>query len=82
MARRIKRSKVQIMVEILNFCKQPQTKTQVIHSADLSWEMLSKYLSFLGSQSLLKIQLSPKKYATTQKGLKFVKKWKELVGLL
>jgi predicted transcriptional regulator len=81
MEKRIKRQSAQIIAEILSLCEQPKTKTQIMYKANLSWEMLKKYLSQLQSQRLLKVHHSRTKYATTQKGLKFVEKWKELVEL-
>jgi predicted transcriptional regulator len=75
------RNNLEIMVEILSLCKEPQTKTRVMYGTNLSWEMLQKYLSQLQSKGLLEVHHSRAKYATTQKGLKFVKKWRELVEL-
>jgi predicted transcriptional regulator len=77
-----KRINLEIMAEILSLCKQPQTKTRVMYQTNLSWLMLQKYLSQLQSRGLLEVHHSLTKYATTQKGLKFVEKWRELVELL
>ena len=77
-----KRTNLEITAEILNFCKKPQTKTHVMYNTNLSWQMTQKYLSQLQSRGLLEIHHSVTKYATTQKGLRFVKKWKELLELL
>jgi len=77
-----KRTNLKITAEILSLCKEPQTKTHVMYNTNLSWQMLQKYLSQLQSQGLLEVHHSQTKYATTQKGLKFVEKWKELVELL
>ena len=49
---------VQIMAEILGFCKHPQTKAQMMHNVDFSLDMLKKYLHFLGTQELLEIHYS------------------------
>jgi len=77
-----KRTNLEITAEILNFCKKPRTKTHVMYNTNLSWQMLQKYLSQLQSRRLLQVHHSVTKYATTQKGLKFVEKWKELLELL
>jgi predicted transcriptional regulator len=77
-----KRINLEIMAEILSLCKQPQTKTRVMYQTNLSWLMLQKYLSQLQSRGLLEVHHSLTKYVTTQKGLKFVEKWRELVELL
>jgi len=78
-----KRNCLEIIVEILSLCKQPQTKTRVMYDTNLSWRMLQKYLSQLQSRGLLEeVHYSVTNYATTRKGLKFVEKWRELVELL
>ena len=77
-----RRTNLEITAEILNFCKKPRTKTHVMYNANLSWEMLQKYLSQLQSRGLLEVHHSQTKYATTEKGLKFVEKWRELLELL
>jgi len=78
----VKRNSLEIIAEILNVCKQPQTKTRVMYKTSLSWQMLQKYLSQLQSAGLLKVHHSLTKYATTPKGLEFIRKWRELAQLL
>jgi len=77
-----KRSNLEITAEILSLCKRPQTKTRVMYGTNLSWQMLEKYLSQLQSLGLLEVHHSLTRYATTEKGLKFVEKWRELMELL
>ncbi len=76
------RNSLEIIAEILSLCKAPRTKTQVMYGANLSWGLLQKYLSKLQSNGLLKVHHSRTEYITTPKGLKFVKKWRELTELL
>lgn len=74
-----KRISLEIMAEILRLCIQAQSKTQVMYRTNLSWEMLQKYLSRLQSLAFLEeAHHSLTKYATTQKGLKFLEKWREI----
>ncbi|MFQ6081190.1 MAG: winged helix-turn-helix domain-containing protein [Candidatus Bathyarchaeia archaeon] len=75
------RNSLEIMAEILSLCKQPRIKTKVMYRTNLSWQTLQKYLFQLQSQGLLKVHYSTTRYATTQKGLKFLEKWRELVEL-
>ena len=82
MPKRIIRSSIEIMVEILTFCKFPQAKTRIMYSTNLSWEMLQRYLSQLQSRGLLEVHHSQIKYATTPKGLEFIEKWGELTEFL
>ncbi len=77
-----KRDSLEIIAEILSVCEQPQTKTRVMYRTNLSWQMLQKYLSQLQSSGLLEVHHSLTKYVTAPKGLKFVKKWRELAELL
>lgn len=81
-SKRVPRPKVQIMAEILELCKEPQFKTNVMYETNLSWEMLEKYLSHLQSLGFLKIQQNPRKCATTQKGFQFANRWKDVIDLL
>ncbi len=76
-----KRNRLEIMAEILSLCKQPQTKTKVMYGTNLSYKMLQKYLSQLQSRGLLEVHHSLTKYMTTQKGLDFLEKWRELEEL-
>jgi len=78
----VKRNSLEIMAEILSLCGKPQTKTRVMYKTNLSWRMLQKNLSELQSLGLIEVHNSLTKYATTQKGLKFLEKWRELVELL
>ena len=77
-----KRTNLKITAEILSFCRKPRTKTHVMYNTNLSWRMLQNYLSQLQSLGLLEVHHSVTKYATTQKRLKLVEKWRELVALL
>jgi predicted transcriptional regulator len=70
------------MAEILNLCRKPQTKTQVMYATNLSYATLQSYLSQLKSGALLEVRHSIARYATTEKGLKYLEKWSELQKLL
>jgi len=76
------REHLEIVAEILSLCKHPQTKTKVMYGTNLSYKMLQRYLSELQSLGLLEVHHSLTKYMTTQKGLIFLEKWRELEALL
>jgi len=76
------RDHLEIMAEILSLCKQPQTKTKVMYGTNLSYKMLQRYLSELQSEGFLEVHHSLTKYVTSQKGLNFLEKWRELEELL
>ena len=82
MAKTSHRPKVQIMAEILDLCRKPQSKTYVMHKVNLSWVLLQKYLPYLQSQSFLEIQQKSGKLVTTKEGLQFVSRWKDMIDLL
>lgn len=77
-----KRNRLEIMAQILGLCKEPQIRTRIMYGTNLSWRMLVKYLSVMQSIGLLEVHHSPTEYLTTQKGLEFLRKWKELAKLL
>ena len=76
------RNNLEIMAEILSLCKKPRIKTNVMYGTNLSFRMLQKYLSQLQASGHLEVHHSATKYVTTQKGLRFLEKWRELVELL
>ena len=82
MEQSIRRPKVQIIAEILDFCKKPRYKTNVMEEINLSWGLLQKYLSYLESLGFLKIQQNSRKLVTTQEGLEFVRRWKDMMDLI
>ena len=73
-----KRERIEIMAEILCLCSKPKPKTHVMYGTNLSWKMLQHYLSYMQEHGLLEIKDEPTKYVSTERGLDFVAKWKEL----
>ena len=76
------RGHLQIFVEILNFCQEPQVKTRVMYQTNISYKMLQKCLLQLLGFELLEVHHSVERYVTTKKGHEFLSKWKELQKLL
>ena len=77
-----RRTRVEIIADILKLCQTPQCKTRVMYKTDLSWQATGNYISFLKSTDLLKVQNSPIKYLTTDKGALFLECWTEMALLL
>jgi predicted transcriptional regulator len=69
-----KRTQLEIMSEILHFCKQPKGKTRVMYHTNLSWKISQAYLERLELKGLLQIHHSPIKYVVTKKGREFIEK--------
>jgi len=78
----VKRDRLEIMAEILGLCLEPRTKTHVMYGTNLSWKMLQYYLSELQSRGLLEVHSNSTRYVTTERGLDFLEKWKELKELI
>ena len=73
-----KRTRTEIIVEILNLCRKPQPKTRLLQKTNLSWQLGTRYLDNMLSLGLIEIHHSPTKYTTTQKGNKLLDRWKAL----
>jgi predicted transcriptional regulator len=77
-----KRDRLQIFAEILELCRKPQAKTQVMHKANLSYTILQDCLMQLQKRKLLEVHQSKTKYLTTEKGREFLQKWTALQQLI
>jgi len=75
-----KRGRMEIMAEILLFCDQQKAKTKIMYSINLNYEQLKRHLRSLTAQGLLSINKG--KYATTQKGYRFLSLFAELRDML
>jgi predicted transcriptional regulator len=69
-------------VEILELCKAPNPKTQILHSVNTNFKLLESYLLQLKAAQLIEKNLITNKYLTTKKGLKFNKNWKALQTMM
>ena len=75
-----KRERMEIIAEILCYCSQQKTKTDIMYKVNLNYAQLKKYLKSLTSQGLLVADMN--KYATTQKGYRFLKLFAQLNNIL
>lgn len=75
-----KRGRLEIMAEILYYCDQQKTKTNIMYKANLNYAQLKKHLKSLTSQGLL--TANKNKYATTQKGYRFLALFSQLNDIL
>ena len=71
-----KRGRLEIIAEILCYCGQQKTKTNIMYKANLNYRQMKKHLKALTSQGLL--AADENKYATTQKGYRFLELFAEL----
>ena len=79
-----RRDRLHIIAEILEIAKSGSLKTQIMYRANLSFAQLNEYLSFLIKMNLLEIKNENSKniYRTTDKGEKYLEKYKDLANLL
>ena len=76
-----KRDRIQIIAEILNSCKSPQTKTYIRRQTNVSYAVLQNCVLQLLLRkwlALIEENCGQKKLAITEKGLIFLEKWLEL----
>ena len=79
-----RRDRLYIIADILEIAKGGSLKTQIMYRANLSFAQLNEYLSFLIKMNLLEIKNENSKniYRTTDKGEKYLEKYKDLANLL
>jgi predicted transcriptional regulator len=75
-----KRGRLEIMAEILCYCEQQKAKTKIMYKINLNYAQLKRHLKSLTSQGLL--TTNKNKYATTQKGYRFLELFSELNSIL
>ena len=81
---RKRRDRLYIISEILDIAKSGSLKTQIMYGANLSFAQLNEYLNFLIKVGFLEIQKENRKnnYITTDKGDRYLEKYKNLAVLL
>jgi predicted transcriptional regulator len=80
----MKRSRFDIINDILIITEKGKTKTHIMYGVNLSHNQLQEYLSFLQGINLLTLDKNNEKscYKTTQKGFGFLEKYGEIQNLL
>jgi predicted transcriptional regulator len=79
-----RRDKLYIIAEILEISKQGILKTQIMYRANLSFTQLNGYVGFMLKNELLEKSLFNDKeiYKATNRGLKFLQSYHEIVQLV
>jgi predicted transcriptional regulator len=75
-----KRGRLEIIAEILCYCSQQKSKTNIMCNVNLNHTQLKKYLKFLMSQRLLMVNRN--KFVTTRKGHCFIELFVQLSKML
>lgn len=78
----MRRSRVDIIIDILEVAKEGANKTTIVYKTNLNFKLADKFLNLLQKHSLLENKLDndmiTKKYITTEKGKIFLKKTKDI----
>jgi predicted transcriptional regulator len=79
-----RRDKLGIIAEILEITKDGTLKTQIMYKASLSFSQLNSYLKFMIKSNLIHkfVDGGKEVYQATQKGLDFLQRCREIIGLL
>ena len=76
------RSRTEITAMILGTARKETTKIKIMYNAYLSYNQLKEYLSILIENNLLEYFEGARTFKTTEKGLNFLKMYKEMAELL
>jgi len=71
------RSKLQIIADILLVAGKGAKKTRIMYQANLSYDLLKRYLAYTLEADLISIDKDEKSYVITQKGETFLRRYKE-----
>ena len=75
-----RRGRLEIIAEILLFCDQQKSKTSIMYKTNVNYAQLKRHLKSLTSQGLLAHNRD--KYATTEKGYRFLELFTQLNDIL
>jgi len=79
-----RRDQLVIMTEIMGICKKGSAKTNIMFKANLSFEQLNQYLSYLSFMGLLEktTREGRDNYRATDRGLEFMARQQQVINLL
>jgi predicted transcriptional regulator len=72
-----KRNHLHVLADILDVCRIPQSKIQVMCKADISYRLLDYCLKQLRKQHMIKFSYRTQACLTTEKGLRFLQRLTE-----
>jgi len=75
-----RRTRLELLVEVLQACIKPAMKTEILYKVRAIHTILSQVLSEAHRKSL--VNKSRNRYHITAKGLSFLNKWQELQAFL
>ncbi len=73
------RSKSDIMLDVLNICRNGASKTRIVYKANLNSKIVTPYINLLSRQGLLSIREGSRTlYETTPHGVDVIKMLRQL----
>ncbi|MCK4732741.1 MAG: hypothetical protein KAT65_09825 [Methanophagales archaeon] len=75
-----RRSRMDIIADILSVAGEETKKTHIVYSANLNFARVGKYLQYLEDKGL--IENRSREYKTTEKGGEFLRTYLEMTGRL
>lgn len=76
------RQRIDILSEILQIAQKEALQTKIMYGTNTSHTKIKEYLKQLIGKELLTYDAKEKTYHTTDKGIKFLKKYREMEQLL
>lgn len=76
------RSRTEISAMILESVRDGATKTKIMYKAYLSYTLVKQYITFLQENELLRYEKLTKQYRITEKGIKFLHSYDQILELL
>ena len=78
-----RRSLIDVYADILDAIDDELCKTNIVYKTNLNYDRCKRYVRDLARCGLVEVQTSsPSNWAVTEKGRKFLKKHRELRGLI
>ena len=77
----MRRSGLDICADILEIARMGAKKTHIVYKANLNFRIVERYLRWLMEKGLLR-KKGERLYMTTEEGLRFLQRYKELVNPL
>jgi predicted transcriptional regulator len=73
----MRRSSLDVTVNILEAAQGGANKTRIVYGSNLNFEIVKGYINTLVNNGFLEID--GKRYSTTERGVKFVEEYRELM---
>ncbi len=75
----MKRSKYQIISQILDICVGGACKTKIVYQANLNFRTINPYIDLLTKNGLIKASMGRNvSYETTNRGMKLIEDFKQM----